>query len=184
MKNWREYTAEELERQYDNRAAVPDHPEIFRRFAGLLTQTRHFEPPVSENILQVGILPAHVPGYLARIHLLDRRQQVLIPTQSEADPQAVATVCLNQDWLSNAALYVLLLGNPREIQNQWGARGYRYAMMQAGRIGQTVYLAATATGIGCCGIGAFYDDEAAGLFHLPGELSLLYLLAAGPVKRL
>jgi arylformamidase len=29
MSHWKNYTPEELERQYDNRAAVPDHPEIF-----------------------------------------------------------------------------------------------------------------------------------------------------------
>ncbi|MCK5352144.1 alpha/beta hydrolase [bacterium] len=30
MKPWREYTPDELDSQYDNRSAVPDHPEIFR----------------------------------------------------------------------------------------------------------------------------------------------------------
>jgi arylformamidase len=29
MSHWKNYTPEELEGQYDNRAAVPDHPEIF-----------------------------------------------------------------------------------------------------------------------------------------------------------
>jgi arylformamidase len=32
MNHWKSYTPEELERQYDNRAAVPDHPEIFREW--------------------------------------------------------------------------------------------------------------------------------------------------------
>jgi len=30
MKPWHDYTPDELERQYDNRSAVPDHQEIFR----------------------------------------------------------------------------------------------------------------------------------------------------------
>lgn len=29
MKPWREYTPDELDRQYDNRSTVPEHPEIF-----------------------------------------------------------------------------------------------------------------------------------------------------------
>jgi arylformamidase len=33
MKTWQEYPTEELDRQYDNRAAVPNHPEIFHRWA-------------------------------------------------------------------------------------------------------------------------------------------------------
>jgi nitroreductase len=50
-------------------------------------------------------------------------------------------------------------------------------------MGQAFYLSTTALGIGCCGIGAFYDDEAARRFCLRANASLLYLLAAGPVRR-
>jgi nitroreductase len=38
-------------------------------------------------------------------------------------------------------------------------------------------------GIGCCGIGAFYDDEAAHILGLNEQTRLLYLVAAGPLKR-
>ena len=66
----------------------------------------------------------------------------------------------------------------------WGPRGYRYAMLAAGRLGQTIYLGATALGLGCCGIGALYDEEARQLLGLNKKAALLYLVAAGPVKRL
>ncbi len=56
-------------------------------------------------------------------------------------------------------------------------------MMLAGILGQMIYLAATATGCGACGIGAIYDKEAAGLLNLKAPCSLLYLVAAGPVKK-
>jgi nitroreductase len=55
-------------------------------------------------------------------------------------------------------------------------------MMHAGRMGERLYIAATAMGIGCCGIGAFYDGEAASLLRLKDEARLLYLIALGPVK--
>jgi len=57
-------------------------------------------------------------------------------------------------------------------------------MITAGRIGQMIYLGATALGMGACGIGAFYDDEAEAILDLNADSSLLYLVAAGPVKRL
>jgi len=57
-------------------------------------------------------------------------------------------------------------------------------MMTAGRIGQTIYLGATALGLGCCGIGALYDGEARELLGLNRESVLLYLVAAGLVKRI
>ena len=56
-------------------------------------------------------------------------------------------------------------------------------MMTAGRLGQRIYLAATSFGLGCCGIGAFYDSEAAALLGLNEKSAMLYLLGVGPVKR-
>jgi hypothetical protein len=38
--------------------------------------------------------------------------------------------------------------------------------------------------MGACGIGAFYDDEARAILGLDHESALLYLVAAGPVKRM
>jgi len=57
-------------------------------------------------------------------------------------------------------------------------------MMTAGRMGERLYLSATAMGFGCCGIGALYDEEAAQLLGLQGASRLLYLVAVGAVKAL
>ena len=55
-------------------------------------------------------------------------------------------------------------------------------MMHAGRIGQRLYMAAQELGMGCCGIGAMYDYEAADLLGLAPGGRLLYALSAGPLK--
>lgn len=55
-------------------------------------------------------------------------------------------------------------------------------MITSGKLGQMIYLGATALGIGCCGIGALYDDEAKALLGLNKESRLLYLVASGPVR--
>jgi nitroreductase len=49
-------------------------------------------------------------------------------------------------------------------------------------MGQRLYMAATAMGMGCCGIGALYDGEAAERLGLNEWSRLLYLVAVGPVK--
>jgi nitroreductase len=41
----------------------------------------------------------------------------------------------------------------------------------------------TALGLGCCGIGAFYDEEAVNLLQLPEGFRMLYLVAVGSVKK-
>ena len=72
--------------------------------------------------------------------------------------------------------------NLQTLDQTWGARGYRYAMMAAGRMGERLYLAAEAMGLGACGIGALYDYEAAEALGLNNESRLLYLVAVGTVK--
>jgi SagB-type dehydrogenase family enzyme len=72
--------------------------------------------------------------------------------------------------------------NLRRLDQAWGSRGYRYAMMTAGRMGERLYLVAEALGLGCCGIGAFYDDEAAEALELNHESRLVYLVAVGAIK--
>jgi SagB-type dehydrogenase family enzyme len=96
--------------------------------------------------------------------------------------ESMATACLDQMWLKRAALHLLFMTDLAALDRNWGPRGYRYAMIEAGRLGQQAYLAATASGWGACGIGAIYDREAAGLLDLAADGALLYLVGAGPVK--
>ena len=96
---------------------------------------------------------------------------------------ALARVCLDQAWISRAAVNFLFLADLAALESALGSRGYRYAMMHAGRAGQRIYLAAEAFGLGCCGVGAMYDTEAAELLALKTGSVLLYAVAAGPVKK-
>jgi nitroreductase len=41
----------------------------------------------------------------------------------------------------------------------YGERGYRYAHVEAGALGQRLYVAAEALGLRATGIGAFFDDR-------------------------
>lgn len=49
------------------------------------------------------------------------------------------------------------------------ARGYRHAFLEAGMLGERLYLQAGALGLGVCGVGAFYDDDAAALIGVDLE---------------
>jgi hypothetical protein len=54
---------------------------------------------------------------------------------------------------------------------------YLSLMQKAGIIGQRIYLAATLQGIGCSGIGAFYDDETSDFLHT--DEMIVYGLTVG-----
>ena len=97
--------------------------------------------------------------------------------------ESMATACLEQMWLKNAAFHLLFITDPAALDHQFGARAYRHVMIEAGRLGQQAYLAATALGLGACGIGAIYDREAADLLALSDTGALIYLVGIGPVKK-
>lgn len=98
--------------------------------------------------------------------------------------RASARACLDQEWLRHALFHVVFHVSWRSVLEGFGPRGYRSAMLDAGRLGQRVYLASTALGLGCCGIGAYYDEELRSLFHLGSGCDVVYLTASGPVKKL
>jgi SagB-type dehydrogenase family enzyme len=91
-------------------------------------------------------------------------------------------IALNQRWMESACLQFFFVAPLSAIETLWGPRAYRYAMISAGRLAHRIYLGATALGLGCCGIGAFYDGEASTLLGLNHSSALLYMAAAGTIK--
>ncbi|MCD6293295.1 MAG: SagB/ThcOx family dehydrogenase [Deltaproteobacteria bacterium] len=94
---------------------------------------------------------------------------------------AVAAAALDQRWLERAALQFVFFADLESAQELYGPRSYRSLQIAAGRWGQRLYLGATALGLGCCAVGAFYDRELAQACCLPENFDPLYLVAAGPV---
>jgi SagB-type dehydrogenase family enzyme len=133
--------------------------------------------------LRIGFLAGHADGMAPGFYLLDTIRESIGLVAPGSFTERMARICLDQAWLANAALHFLFLADLEVLDRIWGARGYRYAMLRAGRMGERLYIAATAMGIGCCGIGALYDGEAAQLLGLNRASRLLYLVAVGPVKR-
>jgi len=72
---------------------------------------------------------------------------------------AAAGLSLGQDLAGNACVAFSMIADLDRAAGLYGDRGYRYAHFEAGAIGQRLYLAAEALGLGATGIGAFYDDE-------------------------
>ena len=140
-------------------------------------------PPACRSALTVGFLAGAGMPVTAGFYLLDPdgRRWGCLSGGDLIEPMAAA--CLDQMWLKHAAVHMTFMTDLAALDRTWGARGYRYAMIEAGRLGQQAYLAATALGWGACGIGAIYDREAADLMDLAGNGALLYLVGIGPVKR-
>jgi SagB-type dehydrogenase family enzyme len=131
--------------------------------------------------LKIGFLAGNVEGLDPGFYMLSRTRRAYGLVAPGMLTEKMASVCLDQAWLKFASLHFLFMANLRALDTNRGPRGYRHVMMDAGRLGQRLYLGATALGAGCCGIGALYDDEARNLLSLNADSALLYLVAVGPI---
>jgi SagB-type dehydrogenase family enzyme len=89
---------------------------------------------------------------------------------------------LGQEMLGQAQVTLVLSAIFQRTRWRYRQRAYRYVLMEAGHIGQNVYLAATAMGLGTCAIGAFLDQELNALIGVDGqEEAALYMFTVGRV---
>jgi SagB-type dehydrogenase family enzyme len=93
----------------------------------------------------------------------------------------LAAAALDQRWIANAALQFIFFAELEFFDQTYGPRSYRHLNIEAGRLGQRLYLGAAALDLGCCAVGAFYDRELAKVCLLPENFSPLYLVAVGSV---
>lgn len=97
----------------------------------------------------------------------------------------VCDATLYPDLVSRASLTVFVTALFERSTWKYGARGYRYALLEAGAVAHAMSLAATALGLGSLNVGGFVDSEVDDLLELDGvSHSTLHLLCfGGPPER-
>lgn len=92
----------------------------------------------------------------------------------------LAEAALGQNLLRDAQVAFVWSAVVGRSRWKYRQRAYRYIYLDAGHIGQNLYLAGEALGLGVCAIGAFYDDLVNDLLGLDGvEETVVYLSAVG-----
>lgn len=91
----------------------------------------------------------------------------------------LAAAALDQQWMSRAALVVVIAAAFERTTARYGKRGERYVHMEAGHAAQNLLLEATALGLGATPVGAFDDAEVCRLLRLPDGETPLYLIPVG-----
>lgn len=87
-----------------------------------------------------------------------------------------------QEFLGQANLVLVLTSIFQRLRWKYQERSYRYALIEAGHLGQNVYLAGTSIGMGTCAVGAFLDDGLNLLLGVDGQNeAAIYMLAVGKV---
>jgi SagB-type dehydrogenase family enzyme len=88
----------------------------------------------------------------------------------------VAKASLNQGWMAQAPIMVIIVGEYRRCTARYGERGVMYTHMESGHVGQNIFLMAEALGLGAGIVGAFEEKWLSQLLKLPeGQLPLLVM---------
>jgi SagB-type dehydrogenase family enzyme len=93
---------------------------------------------------------------------------------------ACARACVQQDFCGTADALFVKTVRWSEMAVPDGDRGYCYANIRAGVLGEALCLQGTALGIGTCGVGAFLDSDLTDILGIrPDDESPLYVTAIG-----
>lgn len=93
---------------------------------------------------------------------------------------ALAEAALGQTMIADAQVAFVWSAVVARSKWKYRERAYRYIYMDVGHIGQNLYLAGTAAGLGVCTVGAFFDELVNDLVGLDGrEEMVLYMASVG-----
>jgi len=131
-----------------------------------------------ETYLAVNNVEGLIPGiyhFYGPKHLLE----VLVQGSFGRD---LVEAALGQDMVRTASVVFIWTAVVQRSKWKYRERGYRYIYLDGGHIGQNLYLTATALDLGCCTIGALYDDEVNRLIGVDGtDETVVYMGAVGRV---
>lgn len=95
----------------------------------------------------------------------------------------LANMTIGQQMICDANLVIIISAIFQRTMWKYGQRGYRYVLIDAGHLGQNLYLNAIALGLGTVAIGGFFDNELNSLIGLPSEEEqIIYLACIGQPK--
>ncbi|MCJ7731559.1 SagB/ThcOx family dehydrogenase [Candidatus Bathyarchaeota archaeon] len=98
-----------------------------------------------------------LPPGLYRYVAIDHKLQEV--NMDEDIAQKITKACLDQRFILNSAITMILTAVRYRMMWRYTERGYRYMHLDAGHVMQNLYLCAEAIDSGVCAIAAFEDDQ-------------------------
>jgi len=156
---------------------------------GITDVTRSFRAAPSAGAtypleLYVVVGEGGVTGLEAGVYHYDPRAHVLVLVKKGDVREDLARACLNQPWVREAPVSIVIVAVYSRTTARYGDRGVRYVHIEVGHVGQNIYLQATALGLGTVAVGAFYDEEVRKIVGAKDAEHPLYVMPVGVPKYL
>lgn len=97
---------------------------------------------------------------------------------SRCDRRRLECASIYPEIVAEAAFLLAVVADMPRSRVKYGERAYRLALLEAGHVGQNLYLVAQALGLGIVALDGFYDDELHAVLDLDGVAEIALVLYA------
>ena len=115
--------------------------------------------------------------------------QEFIVVRDQRVKEDLAHAALDQTFVAQAPLVIVVISDVRRSAQRYGERGVRFfSIIDGAFVAMLVLLAVVSEGLGACFVGSFYDEEVQEVLALPpdvrpiGIISVGYCAEEGPRK--
>lgn len=129
--------------------------------------------------LRIWVVAGGVESLPSGIYRYVPERHVLVPGAPGDHRSAVARAALDQRWMADAPVILVVGADFARTTGRYGERGRQYVHMEVGHAAQNVHLQAGALGLGMTVVGAFRDAEVARVVGLASREQPLALLPVG-----
>lgn len=104
--------------------------------------------------------------------------KVIIVTSKEKR-ESLSIACMNQSWMKQAPVYLVICSNEDYIKNFYKAKGELYSKQDCAAFIQTILLLATEMGLASCWVGAFEEKMIKRELEIPDNLVVYAVITLG-----
>ena len=103
-----------------------------------------------------------------------------IVVKNEAKRKAIAEASVQQYWMQDAPVHIVVIGEPEKAERYYGTRGARlYTIQGAAAAVENMLLTAHSLGLGSCWVGAFDEEDIRRLCNLPEHVNVQAVITIG-----
>lgn len=129
--------------------------------------------------LEVYLTGGRVENLPPGVYRYRPKDHELVVTDSVDRRTDLADAALDQAWVEEGAIALVIAGVYGRTRSKYGERGVRYVHMEVGAAAQNVYLQATALDLGTVFVGAFEDRAVKKMLDLPEDHRPLGVMPVG-----
>lgn len=131
--------------------------------------------------LEMYVLAKNVRGINPGLYHYNPTGHTLEILSQKISPSSVDKIWIKQQpWFKKASVILIITSIFTRTTEKYGRRGIFFPYIEAGHLGQNVYLLSTMLKIGCCAIGMLHDQPLIDLLDInPREEYPIYYFALG-----